>query len=249
MRLAVIPARYGSSRFPGKPLADLAGQPLIQRVYTAVVATELVDRVVVATDDERIARVVRAFGGEAVMTAPDHPSGTDRVAEAAAAYPEAELVINVQGDEPFVRRDDLALLLEAFDDPTTAISTLATPIRTERRLFDPNVVKVVCGAAGEALYFSRHALPYLRDVPLGQWIQQQKHLQHIGVYGFRADVLHTVTRLPPAVLEQQEALEQLRWLSAGYRIRVGITQHEAIGVDTPEDLVAAASRYSDARIG
>ncbi|WP_420460337.1 3-deoxy-manno-octulosonate cytidylyltransferase [Neolewinella sp.] len=240
MRLAVIPARYASSRFPGKPLADLGGRTLIERVYTAVSETTLFDAVVVATDDDRIYREVERFGGTAVMTSPDHPSGTDRVAEASRFYPEAELIVNVQGDEPFVRTGQLRDLLSAFADEEVAIATLATPITDEHQLLSPNVVKVVRDARGGALYFSRHAIPYLRDVPVGRWLEESIHLQHLGVYAYRGEVLQQITKLPPAPIECAESLEQLRWLDAGYRIHVALTDDDvSIGIDTPADLEAA----------
>ena len=239
MQLAVIPARYASTRFPGKPLADLGGRTLIERVYTAVADTVLFDAVVVATDDARIFREVERFGGTAVMTASDHPSGTDRVAEASRQYPEAELIVNVQGDEPFVRSAQLRDLLSAFTDERVAIATLATPITDEHQLLSPNVVKVVRDAQGGALYFSRHAIPYLRDVPIGRWLDEGNHLQHLGVYAYRAEVLQQITKLSPAPIERAERLEQLRWLNAGYRIHVALTNDISIGIDTPADLEAA----------
>ena len=239
MRLAVIPARYASSRFPGKPLADLGGRSLIEHVYTAVTVTDLFNTVVVATDDERIYREVERFGGLAVMTSPDHPSGTDRVAEASRSYPEAKLVVNVQGDEPFVRADQLRELLAAFADEQVAIATLATPITDEHQLLSPNVVKVVRNARGGALYFSRHAIPYLRDVPVGRWLEEGNHLQHLGVYAYRAEVLRKITKLPTAPIERAESLEQLRWLEAGFHIHVALTEEASVGIDTPTDLDAA----------
>ena len=244
MILAVIPARYGSTRFPGKPLTDLNGQSLIQRTYGAIEGMGLVDQLVVATDDARIADHVTDFGGRAVMTAADHPTGTDRVAEAARAFPEAELVVNLQGDEPFIRADQIGPLLAAFQDPAVAVATLAAPVADEHALLSPNVVKVVRGLQSRALYFSRHAIPYLRDVPVGRWIEQGKHLQHVGVYAFRAEVLQELTQLDPADLEQDEMLEQLRWLSAGYAIHVAVTDRPSLGVDTPADLEEARRRFS-----
>ncbi len=247
MVLAVIPARYASTRFPGKPLADLGGQTLIQRVYTAVSRCDFLDRVVVATDDDRIFDHVAGFGGHAVMTSPDHVSGTDRVAEAARAFPAATIVVNVQGDEPFIRPEQIAAVVDPFQDPGIAICTLATPVRDEHALLSPNVVKVVHDQRQAALYFSRHAIPYLRDLPIGRWIDQGKHLQHLGLYAYRASVLQELTALPPGRLELDESLEQLRWLTAGYPIHVGITQSPAIGVDTPADLAAANERLRSQR--
>ncbi|MBB4077920.1 3-deoxy-manno-octulosonate cytidylyltransferase (CMP-KDO synthetase) [Lewinella aquimaris] len=245
MVLAVIPARYASARLPGKPLVDIGGQTLIQRVYAAVVKCESLDQVVVATDDERIFRHVEDFGGAVVMTAATHPSGTDRVAEAARNFPEASIVVNVQGDEPFIQPEQIAAVVDPFRDEKLSICTLATPMRDEHALLSPNVVKVVRDEAGRALYFSRHAIPFLREVPIGRWIDQQKHLQHIGLYAYRAEVLQQLTVLPTAPLELDESLEQLRWLSAGYRIYVGLTDLPSIGVDTPADLEEAIRRVTD----
>lgn len=239
MILAIIPARYNSSRFPGKPLADMAGKTMIQRVYERVAATEEIDEVVVATDDERIFDHVLSFGGRVMMTRTDHPSGTDRVAEVAAQISGAEIIVNVQGDEPFIDPQQIAAVVAPFSDEEVAIATLARPITEERELLSPNVVKVVRGQSGRALYFSRHAIPYLRDVPVGKWIDQKKHLQHLGLYAYRAEILPQLTALPKGQLEEDESLEQLRWLAAGYAIHVGLTDMPAIGIDTPEDLVRA----------
>lgn len=243
MVLAVIPARYASTRFPGKPLADLGGETLVQRVYGATSKCNLVDRVVVATDDRRIYDHVIDFGGEAMMTT-DHPTGTDRVAEVAARLSEAKIVVNVQGDEPFILADQIEAVVRPFSDAQVAIATLATPIRDEHALLSPNVVKVVTDAGGRALYFSRHAIPYLRDVPVGRWIDEKKHLQHIGLYAYRAPVLSSLSSLPTAELELNESLEQLRWLAAGHTIHVGITQTAAFGIDTPADLEEALRRLA-----
>lgn len=242
MTLALIPARYASTRFPGKPLADMAGKTMIQRVYERVTGCKEIDRAVVATDDERIFDHVKSFGGEVVMTRADHTSGTDRVAEAAALFPEAKIVVNVQGDEPFIAPQQIAAVVAPFTDPEIMITTLAHPITDERALLSPNVVKVIRNPEGKALYFSRHAVPYLRDIPVGQWILAGKHLQHLGVYAYRAPVLPELTALPQGDLEAAESLEQLRWLAAGYTIHVGITNLPAVGIDTPEDLRRAQER-------
>jgi len=236
MILAIIPARYNSSRFPGKPLADMAGKTMIQRVYERVAATKEIDKVVVATDDERILDHVLAFGGAARMTRAEHPSGTDRVAEVAAHFPAASVIVNVQGDEPFIDPAQIAAVVSPFADANVKIATLARRITEERELLSPNVVKVVRDGIGRALYFSRHAVPYLRDVPVGKWIDQKKHLQHLGLYAYRAEVLPKLTALPKGDLEADESLEQLRWLAAGFPIHVGLTDLPAIGIDTPEDL-------------
>ena len=245
MVLAVIPARYASVRFPGKPLANLGGRSVIQRTYERVASCPAVDHIIVATDDERIYDHVRAFGGAVVMTRADHVSGTDRVAEAAAGFAGADIVVNVQGDEPFIDPRQVAAVVDPFADPAVAITTLAHPISEEHALLSPNVVKVVRDARGGALYFSRHAVPYLRDRPVGQWLAAGRHLQHLGVYAFRARVLRELTDLPPADLELAESLEQLRWLGAGYRIHVGITDLPAIGIDTPADLEQASQLLGD----
>lgn len=215
---------------------------MIQRVYERVASCSLIDRVIVATDDARILEHVQAFDGQAELTRPDHPSGTDRVAEVAARHPTATVVINVQGDEPFIDPRQIEAVIRPFSQSETDIATLAHPISDERSLLSPNVVKVVRDAAGRALYFSRHAIPYLRDRPVGQWIDAKRHLQHLGLYAFRAEVLPALTTLPKGALEQDESLEQLRWLAAGYAIQVRITDIPAFGIDTPDDLARAAER-------
>ncbi|MFT4686357.1 MAG: 3-deoxy-manno-octulosonate cytidylyltransferase (CMP-KDO synthetase) [Paraglaciecola sp.] len=239
MTLAIIPARYNSTRFPGKPLADMAGKTMIQRVYERVASTEEIDDVVVATDDDRIYDHVLSFGGQVKMTRKDHQSGTDRVAEVAKLFPQAKVIVNVQGDEPFIDPRQIAAVVAPFENVQVAITTLARPITEEGDMFSPNVVKVVRNYYGEALYFSRHAIPYLRDVPIGLWIDKKKHLQHLGLYAYRAEILQQLTTLPKGELEGDESLEQLRWLHAGYTIYVGLTDLPAIGIDTPEDLMRA----------
>jgi 3-deoxy-manno-octulosonate cytidylyltransferase (CMP-KDO synthetase) len=239
MTLAIIPARYNSTRFPGKPLADMAGKTMVQRVYERVASTEEIDDVVVATDDDRIYDHVLSFGGQVKMTRKDHQSGTDRVAEVAKLFPQAKVIVNVQGDEPFIDPRQIAAVVAPFENVQVAITTLARPITEEGDMFSPNVVKVVRNYYGEALYFSRHAIPYLRDVPIGLWIDKKKHLQHLGLYAYRAEILQQLTTLPKGELEGDESLEQLRWLHAGYTIYVGLTDLPAIGIDTPEDLMRA----------
>ncbi len=239
--IAIIPARYASTRFPGKPLALLGGKPVIQRVYEQVAG--VLDDAVVATDDGRIYEAVRAFGGKAEMTSPDHKSGTDRCWEAyckqGAAY---DVVVNVQGDEPFVRASQLETLKRCFDDPATDIATLVRPF-TEAdglaALENPNSPKVVLDGRSRALYFSRSVIPYLRGVPREEWLARHRFYKHIGLYAFRRDVLQAVTALPQSTLELAESLEQLRWLENGYRIGVGLTEVETIGIDTLADLEAA----------
>ena len=239
MVLAVIPARYASTRFPGKPLAMIAGKSMIQRVYEQVLASTQVQKTVVATDDERIRDHVVGFGGEVLMTSPEHSNGTGRVAEAAGYFGQATVVVNVQGDEPFIDPGSIDDLVKAFADPLVDIATLAHPITEESALLSPNVVKVVRSNSGRALYFSRHAIPYLRDRAVGTWINQQAHLQHIGLYAYRAPVLRRLAQLPPHPVEINEALEQLRWLAHDLNINVALTTNPGRGIDTPADLAAA----------
>ena len=242
MVLAVIPARYASTRFPGKPLAMIAGKSMIQRVYEQVLASTQVQKIVVATDDERIWQHVTEFGGEVLMTSPDHSNGTARVAEASRQYPEATIIVNVQGDEPFVDSATVDNLVLAFTDSLVDIATPAHPITEEAALLSPNVVKVVRSASGRALYFSRHAIPYLRDQPVGTWIHQQTHLQHVGLYAYRAPILQRLVELPPHPLELNESLEQLRWLAHDLTIKVTLTDKRSRGIDTPADLAEAERR-------
>ncbi|MFT7226963.1 MAG: 3-deoxy-manno-octulosonate cytidylyltransferase (CMP-KDO synthetase), partial [Neolewinella sp.] len=190
-------------------------------------------------DDDRIYDHVLSFGGQVKMTRKDHQSGTDRVAEVAKLFPQAKVIVNVQGDEPFIDPRQIAAVVAPFENVQVAITTLARPITEEGDMFSPNVVKVVRNYYGEALYFSRHAIPYLRDVPIGLWIDKKKHLQHLGLYAYRAEILQQLTTLPKGELEGDESLEQLRWLHAGYTIYVGLTDLPAIGIDTPEDLMRA----------
>ena len=243
--LAVIPARYASTRFPGKPLAVLGGKPVVQRVYEQVAG--VLDDAVVATDDERIRDAVQAFGGRVVMTSPDHRSGTDRCREAydklcAETGRTFDAVINVQGDEPFIHPEQLRTVMRCFDDPATDIATLVKPF-TEAdglaALENPNSPKVVLDAQSRALYFSRSVIPFLRGVPREEWLARHTYYKHIGLYAFRADVLRAVTDLPQSPLELAESLEQLRWIENGYKIGVGISDVETIGIDTPDDLARA----------
>lgn len=239
--IAIIPARYASTRFPGKPLAMLGGKPVIRRVYEQVAG--VLDDAVVATDDERIYDAVLAFGGRAEMTSPDHKSGTDRCWEAYLKQGKTyDVVVNVQGDEPFIRPSQLEAVKRCFDDPATDIATLVKPF-TEAdglaALENPNSPKVVLDAQSRAIYFSRSVIPYLRGVPREEWLARHTFYKHIGLYAFRADVLRAVTALPQSPLELAESLEQLRWLENGYKIGVGISEVETIGIDTPEDLEKA----------
>lgn len=258
--IGIIPARYASTRFPGKPLADLGGKPMIQRVYEQ--AKQVLDTVIVATDDQRIYDCVQSFGGEVVMTSPDHTCGTDRVYEAYQIYtskllnssglltPSDTVVINIQGDEPFIQPDQIQALMDCFP---TEIATLVHPFTekdTWSDLANPNYVKVAIAreqtdnnltTMGRALYFSRSVIPYLRGIEQEEWLKQGQHFRHIGMYAYRADILQKITQIPPAPLEKVESLEQLRWLENGLTIRVALTHHASIGIDTPEDLQHALS--------
>jgi len=236
--IAIIPARYASTRFPGKPLAMLGGKTIIERVYQQVAPT--VDAAYVATDDERIFQAVEGFGGRAVMTSAEHPSGTDRVAEAARIVgADADIIVNVQGDEPFIQPEQIRTLCSLFDDERTEIATLARPLTSIEDVQNPNKVKVVRSIDGFALYFSRAAIPFVRGEAPENWLPSHEFFCHLGIYAYRSEVLQAVTTLPVSKLEQAERLEQLRWLENGLRIRVGLTEHETIGIDTPEDLQRA----------
>ena len=258
--IGIIPARYASTRFPGKPLADLGGKPMIQRVYEQ--AKQVLDTVIVATDDQRIYDCVQSFGGKVVMTSPDHTCGTDRVYEAYQIYtskllnsselqtPSDTVVINIQGDEPFIQPDQIQALMDCFP---TEIATLVHPFTekdTWSDLANPNYVKVAIAreqtdnnltTMGRALYFSRSVIPYLRGIEQEEWLKQGQHFRHIGMYAYRADILQKITQLAPSALEKMESLEQLRWLENGLTIRVALTHHASIGIDTPEDLQHALS--------
>lgn len=237
MVLAVIPARYASTRFPGKPLIDIGGKTMIRRVYEQVIQSKKVDRTVVATDDQNICDHVRSFGGEVQMTRPDHPSGTDRCAEAAQHFPQADFVLNVQGDEPFIQPEQIDLLADTLiGQPEFSIATLAKKLELPEMLFNPNVVKVVFSGTIGAIYFSRQPIPFLRGVEPENWLVQHDFYKHIGLYGFRRATLMHVAGLSPTPLERAESLEQLRWLENGLRIAVGVTALETIGIDAPEDL-------------
>lgn len=246
--LIVIPARYASTRFPGKPLALLGGETVISRVWHRVRQVQGVADVVVATDDERIFNHVVSFGGEgaAMMTADTHRSGTDRCGEVAQRL-EAEgkhydVVINVQGDEPFIEPEQIEALIGCFDRPDVAIGTLVTRFTSTDELLSPNNAKVVATNDGCALYFSRQAIPYRRGVEVDKWLEHNIYLKHVGIYAFRSNVLHEVCRLQPSMLEECEMLEQLRWLAAGYRIQLCLTEHSNVGIDTPEDLAEAEAK-------
>lgn len=236
--IGIIPARYASTRFPGKPLALLGGKPVIQHVYEKMAA--VLEAAYVATDDERIYDVVKAFGGQVVMTRTDHKSGTDRIEEAIEKIGgEWDVVVNVQGDEPFVAKSQLDTICHCFDDPTTQIATLGKPFESMEAVQNPNSPKIVVDNMGFAMYFSRSVIPYVRGKEKSSWLTHYPFLKHLGIYAYRKDVLRQVTQLPQSSLEIAESLEQLRWLQNGFKIKVGTTDVETVGIDTPQDLERA----------
>lgn len=233
--IGIIPARYASTRFPGKPLAMLGGRAVIQRVYEQVAA--VLEEAYVATDDERIFKAVEEFGGRVVMTRQDHKSGTDRIEEAAEKIgTQADVIINIQGDEPFIQKSQIETLKSLFENSETQIGTLGKKFESIEAATNPNSPKIVTDKNGFALYFSRSIIPYIRGKEQAEWLQHFPFLKHLGLYAYRRDVLRQITQLPQSPLELAESLEQLRWLENGYRIRVGLTDVETVGIDTPEDL-------------
>ncbi|MEI6274984.1 MAG: 3-deoxy-manno-octulosonate cytidylyltransferase [Prolixibacteraceae bacterium] len=238
--IAIIPSRYGSSRFPGKPMADIAGKMMIQRVYEQVI--QAVDEVWVATDDDRIADAVRSFGGKVVMTSVDCRSGTDRCAEAVRKISEAtgeqfDVVINVQGDEPFIRPSQITVLQKPFiSDPETEIATLIQQIKEMEVLLNPAEAKVALDIHGHAIFFSRLPIPMVFKSEQSEWLKSIDYFCHVGIYAYRTDILDKLCELPEGLLEKAESLEQLRWLEHGYKIKTEVTDHATVGIDTPEDL-------------
>ncbi|MCC7232784.1 MAG: 3-deoxy-manno-octulosonate cytidylyltransferase [Bacteroidia bacterium] len=241
--LGIIPARFGSTRFPGKPLVDIGGKSMIQRVYEQCLLSKLLSRVLIATDDERIFNHVKEFGGNASMTSPKHQSGTDRCAEVLGngTGQDWDVVVNIQGDEPFIHPDQIDLLITLFEHPETCIGTLAKKITSTDELFNHNNVKVVMNKRREAIYFSRSPIPYNRNFPEQEWLKYSTYYKHIGIYGYRSHTLKEISALVKTNLEITESLEQLRWLENGYIIHAGITSLESISIDTPEDLVKVKS--------
>ncbi|MDF2478599.1 MAG: 3-deoxy-D-manno-octulosonate cytidylyltransferase [Sphingobacterium sp.] len=234
--LGIIPARFASSRFPGKPLVDIEGQTMIQRVYEQVKQSKKLSKVIVATDDQRIVEEVLSFGGNVVMTSETHQSGTDRCAEVITNDNEYDVIINIQGDEPFINPEQIDLLAACFENPQTKIATLVKKIDSMDELFNLNIPKVVRNIHGEAIYFSRQTIPFLRGIEQGQWLKEQTFYKHIGIYAYQVDTLRALTQLPVSGLEEAEALEQLRWIENGYAIQTAVTTHETVAVDTKEDL-------------
>ena len=237
--IGIIPARYSSSRFPGKPLALLGGEYVIKHVYKTV--SSVLDDCFVATDDERIFNAVESFGGKAVMTDTNHKSGTDRIEEAMTIIgKDYDVVVNVQGDEPFIQKSQIETVCSCFDDLNTQIATIGKHFSSMKEVLNPNSPKIVVDNNGYAMYFSRSVIPYVRGTECqADWMATYPYLKHIGLYAYRRDVLHEITRLEQSSLEKAESLEQLRWLQNGYKIKVGISECETIGIDTPEDLIRA----------
>ena len=239
--IAIIPARYASTRFPGKPLADIWGKSMIERVYFQ--ARQVVQHVWVATDDQRIQQAVSRFGGQCVMTSPEHESGTDRVREALDQIEQEsgkgfQIVINVQGDEPLIQPGQLQELMSCFSFQNTQIATLIKAIDQNNDIFNENLPKVITDQNSQAIYFSRSPIPFIRNHKKDQWIQHYPFMKHIGLYAYRADILRQITRLAPSSLELAESLEQNRWIQHGYHIKTAVTRHENYPVDTPGDLEA-----------
>lgn len=245
--IGIIPARYASTRFPGKPLAFINGKSIIQRVFEQCKSAEILDKVIVATDDERIFDHVTDFGGEAVMTSKDHQNGTSRCAEALSIYENNNrlvfnTVINIQGDEPFIQPEQIHQVAALFSQSEAQIGTLAKKIESEEELFNPNVVKLVADKKTHALLFSRNPIPFVRDVDKTNWLSHAMYYKHIGLYGYRKDMLLEIAKLEPTRLELAENLEQLRWMENGYKVSVAYTEYESMGVDTPEDLLKLTNK-------
>ena len=242
--LGIIPARYASTRFPGKPLAKIGGRTMIERVYSQSKKSQFLSDVIVATDNELIVDEVKRFGGKVCLTSPDHPSGTDRCAEVIDAMKlSCDAVINIQGDEPFIEPKQIDLLCACFEDERTELATLIKEIVDTRVLFNPNSPKVIVDRDRFAIYFSRHPIPYLRGYDQEEWIKRHTFFQHIGIYGYRPAILKDITQLEPSSLEKAESLEQLRWIENGLKIKTAITPYETIAIDTPEDLQKIAASF------
>ncbi|RQO73496.1 3-deoxy-manno-octulosonate cytidylyltransferase [Pedobacter sp. KBW01] len=235
--IGIIPARYASTRFPGKPLVDIAGKTMIQWVYEQASKAESLSKVVIATDDERIADEVKRFGGEFVFTAAHHQSGTDRCAEVSEQLPGFDIVINIQGDEPFIEPAQIDLLASCFTEEKVELATLIKPIQSQESIYNPNSPKVVIDVNGRAMYFSRSPIPFIRNGEPGVWAEKHQFYKHIGIYGYRTEALKAITKLAPSSLEIAESLEQLRWIENGFYIQTKVTDLETVAIDTPEDLL------------
>lgn len=235
--IGIIPARYDSTRFPGKPLVDIAGKTMIQRVYEQASKAKSLSKVIVATDDVRIADDVKRFGGEFILTSSDHQSGTDRCAEVIKNLPGYDIAINIQGDEPFIEPVQIELLVSCFTEEKVQLATLIKPIQSQESVHNPNSPKVVIDVNGRAMYFSRSPIPFIRNGEPGVWAEKHQFYKHIGIYGYRTESLKAITKLPPSSLEIAESLEQLRWIENGFYIQTKVTDLETVAIDTPEDLL------------
>ncbi len=244
----VIPARYESSRFPGKPLIDIGGKTMIQRVYEQCLLVKSLSKIIVATDDDRIAQVVVKFGGNVCMTSNTHQSGTDRIQEVVSLLGlEEEVIINVQGDEPFIDPLQIEKLIACFEDKNAAIATLVKKVTDQETLHNPNTPKVILNNNQYAIYFSRAVIPSIRNVAKEDWLSKHDYFQHIGIYGYKREVLKEITQLSQSTLEIAESLEQLRWLENGYAIKTAITDIETIAIDTPDDLAKVLAKMNLAK--
>ena len=235
--IGIIPARYASTRFPGKPLVDIAGKTMIQRVYEQASKAKSLSKVVVATDDVRIADEVKRFGGEFIFTSTNHQSGTDRCAEVIETLPGYDIVINIQGDEPFIEPAQIELLASCFTEEKVQLATLIKSIQSQESVYNPNSPKVVIDVNGRAMYFSRSPIPFIRNGEPGVWAEKHQFYKHIGIYGYRTESLKAITKLPPSSLEIAESLEQLRWIENGFYIQTKVTDLETVAIDIPEDLL------------
>ena len=235
--LGIIPARFESSRFPGKPLVDIAGKSMIQRVYEQCQKSSRLDKVLVATDDLRILDHLKSFGGEGIMTSSKHTSGTDRCGEVAEQFPEFDILVNIQGDEPMIDPHQIDLLCSCYDNLNTRIATLVKLIHTKDELVNENTPKVILNKNHQAVYFSRATIPYLRGKKIDNWLSEHTFYKHIGIYAFKRQTLSEITKLPLSDLEIAEGLEQLRWIENGYAIQAAITDQESQAIDTPDDLI------------
>ncbi len=233
----IIPARFASTRFPGKPLIDLAGKSMIQRVYERCLLSKSLSNIIIATDDEIIFEHVKTFTDQVCITSPKHPSGTDRCAEVVSLMNiKSDVVVNIQGDEPLINPHQIDSLVECFTDAQTQIATLVKIINNPDVLFNVNTPKVIIDANQFAIYFSRETIPHLRNIEKSEWLDKHTFYQHIGIYAYQTSVLSAITNLSPSILEKAESLEQLRWLENGYKIKTAITADETYAIDTPEDV-------------
>ena len=244
--VGIIPARYASTRFPGKPLADIGGKTMIQRVYERAKNSSLLSEVIIATDDDRIFSQAGEFGAKVIMTSPNHQSGTDRCCEVMAKLNEDyDIVVNIQGDEPFIDPEQIQQVIQCFNDENTEIATLVKLITSKEELFNHNIPKVLLDDDDFAIYFSRRALPYIQHVDKSEWLENFNFYKHIGMYAYRTDILREISKLKPSRLEKAEGLEQLRWMESGYKIKTAITEIEAIAIDSPEDIDRLPSSIFD----